>query len=215
FGTVVQNTHYDPKYLNGWGKRGYNWQGSAVVQQELRPGLAVTVGYYRTSNGNQTVTDNLAVTPADYDPYCITVPTDTRLPNSGQPLCGLYDVSVAKRSSVDNLVTLLKNYGHYSSIFNGVDVGFRAQVGTGFIQGGVSTGQTVTDNCATVDSPSKLFCKTTTPFKGQTQVKLNGSQKLPWGFNISCIFQNLSAPSNDASYVATNAEVVGLGRNLS
>ena len=69
--------------LHGWGVRGYNWQTSVQVQQQLWPGTAMNVGYFRTWVGNFQATDNLAVTPADFSPYCITMPVDARLPGGG------------------------------------------------------------------------------------------------------------------------------------
>ena len=66
--------------------------------------LAVSATYARTIYGNFSVTDNLNLTPADYDPYCITLPTDSRLPRSGQQLCGLWDQRINVATS--NLVGL-------------------------------------------------------------------------------------------------------------
>ena len=43
------NTTYADDVLNGFGVRPYTWQGSATVQQELRPSVALMVGYFRTS----------------------------------------------------------------------------------------------------------------------------------------------------------------------
>jgi hypothetical protein len=54
-----------------------------------------------------------------------------------------------------------------------------------------------------------------TPFKGQTQLKLNGSLPLPADFVVSGAFQNVSGPSYNADYDATSAEVAAsLGRPL-
>jgi hypothetical protein len=39
---------YDPVVLNGWNKRGYEWMASVPVDQQLRAGLGVSAGYYRT-----------------------------------------------------------------------------------------------------------------------------------------------------------------------
>ena len=67
-----------PSWITGWGKRPYNWQTSINIDREMLPNLVVNAGYFRTWYGNFMVTDNLRVTPADYSPYCVTVPTDDR-----------------------------------------------------------------------------------------------------------------------------------------
>ena len=56
-------------------RRGYNWDFTTEVQHQLRPGVSMTGGYYRNWFGNFLVTDNTLVTPADFDPFCITAPT--------------------------------------------------------------------------------------------------------------------------------------------
>src|SRR5260221_6254653 len=132
FGTSVVTTRYAPDYLTGWGKAGYSWQGSASVQHELRPGMSLSVGYFRTWYGNFTATDNLAVAPQDYDPYCITAPVDARLPGQGgYQISGLYDLKPAKFGQVNNLMTLASNYGKQTEVYNGVDIGMNARFGIG------------------------------------------------------------------------------------
>ncbi len=63
FGGASTNTTYDPSILSGWQVRPYNWQADIQYQQQLRPGVGVTVGWYRTWYGNLTVTQNTAVPP--------------------------------------------------------------------------------------------------------------------------------------------------------
>ena len=100
---------FDPAYLTGWGSRAYLWSSSLNVQHELRPGVGLTVGYYRTAYGNFTVTDNRALGPADYDPFTITAPADPRLPDSGgYPVTYL---AVNKFVASDNYVTFASKYG--------------------------------------------------------------------------------------------------------
>ena len=96
-----------PDSLGGFNKDSYNWQASLALQHELRSNMALNLGYFRTWYGNFLVTDNLAITPADYDPFCVTAPTDSRLPGdvSGKQICGLYDIKPAKFGQVNNLVT--------------------------------------------------------------------------------------------------------------
>ena len=185
----------------GFGNRGYNWQASVSFQHELTDELAVTTGYYRTWQGNFRTTDNRAVGPADYDPYCITTPQNAGLPGGGGvQTCGLFDINPVARRLVDNLITQTSNFGDRSTVYNGFDVALSARFGGGgFVQGGVSSGQTVDDNCVVIDSPQQLYCKTTVPWVQQTQVKANGSYPLPYGIMASAVFQNLPGPTYGAN----------------
>ncbi len=218
FGTSVLTRRYAPDVLEGFGVRGYTWQSSAQFQHELRPGMALNVDYFRTSLGNFVATDNLRVTPADYDPYCITAPTDPRLGKaSGQQICGLYDVKPAKFGQVETLLARQKAYGKRSEIFNGVDISINARFGRGgVLRGGFSTGRTVQDNCTVIDSPEQArFCRVTLPFKAQNQVKFSTIYPLPWGLQASGNYQHLAGIPIQASFVATNAMIApSLGRNL-
>ena len=134
FGTPVVTTHYADAVTKGFSARPYNWQGSLGIQQELRPGVGLTVSYFRTWYGNLSVTDNLAVTPADFDPYCITTPIDPLLPGGGgQPLCGLANVSNAKFGLADNLVRPASDFGKSTQTYNGVDAVVNGRFGKGWI----------------------------------------------------------------------------------
>jgi hypothetical protein len=234
FGTVVVNTQYANNVLNGFGVRPYTWQSSVSVQQELRPNLAVTVGYFRTTYGNFQVTDNLATTAADLDPYCITAPADARLPNGGgHQICGLADVSPAKFGQVHQLVRQASDVGGISQMFNGFDIGMNARFGKGgLFSGGLSTGKTVYDNCnalmnvappaSPVGAPSAWlgntnYCRQTLAWAAQTQLKFQGVYPLPfWDIQASATFQSLAGIPEGGNYVATNAQIApSLGRNLS
>jgi hypothetical protein len=215
FGTPVITLRYDPEYLTGWGKRDYNWQGSVSVQQELAPRIALNVGYFRTWYGNFTVTDNLAVTSTDYDPFCITAPVDPRLPGGGgNRICDLYDINPAKFGKVDNMVTPVAPFGERTEVFNGADFAINARFNNGgMVSGGVSIGQTAVNNCVVVDSPQQQFCNNTS---SQNQVKWSIVYPLPWwGLQASALFQNLPGINITSSYVASDAQIApSLGRNL-
>jgi hypothetical protein len=215
FGKTDIATRYSSDVLTG--NRDYNWQASATIQHELQSGVALNFGYYRTTYGNFRSTDNLAVTPADYDPFCITMPVDPRLPNSGSQLCGLYDLSPTQFGLVDNVITRASNYGKATEVYNGVQASVNARFGSrGTLSGGISTGLTDFDNCFVVDSPQALqFCHNTLPWASQTQVKFSGTYDLRGGVQLSGVFQNLGGAPIAGSYVATNAQVRdSLGRNL-
>jgi hypothetical protein len=217
FGLAVPSTQPAADVVTGFGNRTYNWQASASVQHELRPGLSVNFGYFRTWYGNFTVTDNQAWLPSDFDHYCVPLPPDDRIPGAGGQMCGLYDITPAKRSLVDNVVKQSAVFGKQTEVFNGFDLTLQARFRDGaLLSGGFSTGHTVTDNCnALPDSPDRNFCRTVNPFAGQSQFKLSGAYPLPWEFQVSATYQDLPGIPVQASYVVSNALIVPtLGRNL-
>ena len=74
FGQPTLSLNYNPKVLNGWGSRPYQWEFSTSVQHELRRGLSMDVGYFRRWFGNFGVTDNLNLGPGDYGAFSVTAP---------------------------------------------------------------------------------------------------------------------------------------------
>src|SRR5262249_25550694 len=123
FGTVVAAKRYDPEILKGWYVRPYIWQTSASVSHELRKGFGVSVGYFRTTFGNFRAVDDLALTPNDFDPFCVTTPVNAALPGGGgQRICGLYDVKPSKFGQSSLLVTKASNFGEKKEIYDGVEV---------------------------------------------------------------------------------------------
>ena len=62
--------------------------------------------------GNFLARVNEAVTASDFDSFCVTVPTDPRLPGGGgNELCGFFDVDPTKFGHVRNLATQASAYG--------------------------------------------------------------------------------------------------------
>ena len=150
FGLPVPGSTYDPEALSGWGRREFNWEFSAGLQQELRPRVALSFGYFRRWYGNFNVIENRAVSAADYDSFSVTTPnTDSHLPNAGSQVTGVFNLKPAAfgRPS-DNYVTFAKNYGKQIQHWNGIDVTVNARPQPGmFLQGGLSSGRTLSDNC--------------------------------------------------------------------
>jgi hypothetical protein len=228
FGTVRPATTWAPDVLGGWGNRQYNWTASAGVQNEIRSGFSVNASYYRTWFGNFTTTHNQFVTPTDYDPYCVTAPVDSRMPNGGgYQICDLGDVKPALFGKVNNIVQKSSRFGHQSEVYNGVDLTTNIRFGRGgFITGGLNTGRTET-HCVVADAPQQ-FCDVVPPF-WLPQVKLSASYPLPWyGVLVSGVFQSVAGlpigtgtttipgAVGAATFVATNAQIApSLGRNLS
>jgi hypothetical protein len=210
-------TTYADDVLKGFGARGYNWNLTTELQRELSNGVSVTAGYYRRSYGNFTATDNILVTPANYDPYCIAAPVDPRLPGGGgNQLCGLYDVTPSKFGQIVNKVSQAANYGKHTEIYNGIDLTGNARFPRGVrISGGMNIGRTETNTCFVVDSPQELrFCNIKPPF--QPNFSFIGVYPWPWwGLQTSAVYRNYPGTPITASYLATSAQILpSLGRNL-
>jgi len=232
----------------GWGVRDSNWDFSTEIQQEVRKGVSMTAGYYRNTGGyyrnansKNRVTDNILVTPADFSSYCVTAPTDPRLPNGGgYQICGMADVNTGKFGQVQQVVEPTGDFGKNIRYNDFISVGLDARLARGArLGGGFDTGRSVNDSCFTVDAPGfynfpgggfgaltygpqsnttingQSVCRIVTPFAGQTQIKLNGSLPLKAGFVVSGVYQDLSGPAIEAVWAAPTAQIApSLGRNL-
>jgi hypothetical protein len=232
FGKQQVRLTADPDWIKGWGKRDYNWQAAFSIDREVLPGVAVGVGYYRTWFGNFTADDNILVEPSDYSHYCVTAPTDSRLPSdvSGQQICGLYDLNNNKVGQVNTVRTLAEKFGKQTETYNGGDVNFTARIPGGVqVSGGWNVGNAIqtgivaggstssrTNNCFVVDSPQQLYqCDVNNPF--QHRFKLNGAYPLPWyGIQVAAVYQNVPSINYGASVSFSSASIASsLGRQLS
>jgi Carboxypeptidase regulatory-like domain len=221
---------YDPDGF-GWGVRPLtNWEFSAGVQHELVPRVSMNVSYFRRVFTTFQVTDNAAVGPADYDPFCVTAPRDPRLPGGGgQQLCGLFDRKPEKVGQSDPVVMATQKIGNQFEHWNGIDVTMNARLSGVLIQGGISTGKQMTDNCEIISQLPELneaadpafngltqstqFCHLEYPFL--TQAKLLGSYTLPWEVQVAATYQNLPGPVITANAVFTSEQIApSLGRPL-
>ena len=193
FGSMTPATVSDSALKNGWNKRGYNWEFSAGVQQQIMPRVSVEASYFRRIFGNFTVTENLAYDGRNgcgsatdhsgcFDQFSVIAPVDSRLGDrSGQTVNGFYDVktSVAKVPALNSVVLVKDLPGDPNQIqhWNGVDLNVNARLSNGvLLQGGISTGRNSTNNCAVVQmlpealgSTGLQDCAVTEPF--ETQVK--------------------------------------------
>jgi hypothetical protein len=233
FGQRTAGTRYSEDALTGFNDQYHNWQASLAVQHELTTGVGLNIGYFRTWYGGKCggsgltntvtcllVTDNLRVTPADFDQFCITPPVDSRLPEGGgNRLCGLYDVRPALFGQTDNLARPASDFGKRTRVYNGVDITVNSRLAAGGqVSGGISLGRTVTDDCLVVDSPQDArpgFCRVVPPWGASTQTKFMVVYPLPWDVQTSAIYQNSAGIAITANLVVPNAQIApSLGRNL-
>jgi hypothetical protein len=239
FGKTNITTTYDDALRDGWNARAHNWETSAGIQHELMRGMSVNATYFRRWYGNFQANQNVATAPSDYDQFCVTAPSDPRLPGGGgYPICGLYDVNPSKFGQNRSLVTFADNIGTYWEHYNGVDLTVNARLPHGgLLQGGVNLGRSEVNACGVVlgrpdivftqlDIPvqqaanttvvqprSENYCDIKPPFN--PNVKVLGSHGLIWGLQASASYQNVPGPMILASQSIANAQIRPvLARNL-
>ena len=221
FGTSVANVTFDENALTGWGKRQFNWEISAGVQHELAPNVSLDVNYFRRWYGNFVITDDLAIGPEDFDRYSVTAPTDPNLPGGGgYVIDDLFDIKPEVfGTAADPLVTLSREYGKQTDMWQGADFVLNARPAAGmFFQGGISTGRRIEDNCdivTKVDNPSTQFCHREEPLS--TRFKGYGAFTVPGvDVQLAATYQNRSGAEVIAEHTYRNSAVrSSLGRSLS
>jgi len=150
FGSTNAAIQYDPDVLTGWGHRPANWEFSGGVQQQLPYRMSIDVTYFRRIWENFEIVDNTQVAASDFTPFNMTVPTDSRLPTSGQQLT-YYNVVPAKFGQQTLYHTLSDKVGNEYEHWNGVDIVLNGRLNNGMrFQAGLSTGHSTADNCAIV-----------------------------------------------------------------
>ena len=151
--SVVLGAHeatqrFDPAWSHGWGLKKANWEFSGSIQHELFDNVSLDVGYFRRTYVNFDAWDNLAVGPADFEQYTITVPNDDRLPGGGgYPLTVVDMTPEAFARAQDNVKTGTNNLGGESEMWHGVDISMNARLEGVLLQGGLATGRRISDYC--------------------------------------------------------------------
>ena len=138
-------------------------------------------------------------------------------------MSGFKDINPDKAAlAPNNYFTLARNYGKQIEHWNGMDLTLNARIRAGMtVQGGISTGRRVTDNCDIVDDvPESALL--TGPYCLQEENFLTDG-KLVWTYTIpkidvsvSGLFISRPGPAISANRVVPNAEIApSLGRSLS
>jgi hypothetical protein len=240
FGTSTFSNTIDPDILQGWGVRPSDWNWSVGVQHEVLPRTSVEVAFVHREFYGFAITDNLAVTPADFTQFSIPAPADPRLPGGGGYQVGpLYDLNNPALFGVTrNYITYSDRYGDAYQKFNGVDVTFNARPRNGLsVQGGFAGGYSTADVCEIrAQVPEMLifgtsgltnpWCRIETGFMPQykgiasyivpkLEVTLSGTFTSKPGINVSGFGTPVAGGAFAANYTISNAQLAPiLGRPL-
>ncbi|MBM3820060.1 MAG: TonB-dependent receptor [Acidimicrobiia bacterium] len=236
FGTSQSSEVRDRDLREGFGKRQYNYELSFGVQREILPRVSADVAFFRRWYGNFTVTDDLNLSPADFDVFSISAPRNSLLPDGGgQTLNGIYNLKPAVFGRPqNNKVTLSDNYGKQLEHWNGFDVNLQARMDNGLLlRGGVGTGSRMTDNCEIVERLPEMLLSAQNLGDANNNVWLPAQwchQEEPWraqwkGVGIYTIprvevqiagtFQSIPGGLRPANYNLSSAEAARtLGRPL-
>ncbi len=239
-GSLNVAARYDSSITGGFGVRPNDREVSAGIQHQVLPRMALDFQFTRHSFGNFIAAEDTARPPAtSYSQFCVTAPSDSRLPNNGgNQICGFMDQNPSTFTTVPfYVVQAASNFGDVTDVYTGYDFNANARLARGgFISGGVSVGHEVTDNCevagkasvtyapvagvlsssagtlanaAGLGTPSTLYCHVEPPY--QADVKGFASYPLPWlGLTTSATLQNRPGPQILARYTVTSAQVTGL-----
>jgi hypothetical protein len=210
FGKITNRT-LDPTY-----RREYNLQYNAGIQHELRPGMAVSVNWYRRALYNTQYTRNRAVDPlADWTTATIVNPLNGEL-------IAAYQINQNRNGIAPDLyLTNMADTNLRRNIYTGFELGTSARLPrrTSFFAGWTFE-RTIDVDCtmntanasATLNTPNTLrFCDQSggtyqdlgqnAPIPFRHEIKLNGTLPLWYGFEVSASFQSYAG----APKATTNA----------
>ena len=181
-------------------KRPYQMLWDAAIQHEVLPGFGLSVSFAQRSFYEQHWTDNLALSPDDYQ--LLTVPD----PRGNGATLPVYNIARDKFGLVEELDT---NSDENTRMYRGVDVSFNIRLpGGAAFYGGTSTGRTVARNCQVEDLNQLRFCDQSEygiPFR--TSFKFAGSYPARWGIQLSGTFSSVPGSDRGINYQVTRTLV--------
>jgi hypothetical protein len=185
--------------LNEYGEypRTWNLESALEVQHEILPRLSGTASWFRGNFHNLTTTINRSYSHADYTPFTVFNPL------TGEPIEVFARSLAAAARPTSNLDTFDPERERLYESFN---IEFNARPGRGiFVFGGLAVERQLDIACTAPDDPNTLrFCndhENNVPFR--KNFKLSGTVPLPWGINMSAVFQSNHGTASSRTLVAT------------
>ena len=179
--------------------RPYQWVYDVAFQHELVRGVGVSVSYNRRDFYKTFWTQNLAQPLSAYTLASVPDPL-----NIGQTV-PIYNLAPAAFGLVDLLDDNSPNNRQY---YQGVDVTVNVRYKRATINGGTSTGRTLSVTCDVQDPNNLRFCDQTTysvPFR--TLLRLSGGYALPYGIRASAVFSSVPGAARQLTYLVTRTQL--------
>ena len=108
--------------------------------------------------GNFRVTDDLAVSPADYQRFTFVAPSDSRLPGGGGQTFTAFDLTQAANAIPARYhVTRALNVGAHTEVYTGISFGAKPAGERPDHAGRRGPGRVVTDDCDIVDDLPEML----------------------------------------------------------
>lgn len=166
-------------------KRVYNIEATLGVQHELAPGVQLNAGWFHRTFHNLPRQTNTLQSFSDYTLVNVVSPLDGSV-------IPMYNVSLAARTRINNVVSTDDSQKEW---YNGYEVSFNARLPHGAtLFGGTTAERMIWTLCNERSNPNNLlYCDASNsnlPFR--KQLKLAGSVPLPYGIQISSVFQSIA-----------------------
>ncbi|MBI3494284.1 MAG: TonB-dependent receptor [Acidobacteria bacterium] len=133
-GSLNVAARYDSSITGGFGVRPNDREVSAGIQHQVLPRVALDFQFTRHSFGNFFASQDTARPPAtSYSQFCVTAPSDSRLPNNGgNQICGFMDQNPSTFTTVPfYVVQAASNFGDVSDVYTGYDFNANARLPRG------------------------------------------------------------------------------------
>ncbi len=226
FGTQVFSTTYDPDMFQGWYTRPMDWELGASVQRQVFTRMSVEVGWHRRWIDKWTLINNVANTYADFQPYWVTGPADSRLgAASGRVIDDQWNIIPSKFGLMQNETVLENNIegANRKNWWNGVDLNVNARLANGLtLRGGAVFSTSGDDYCTykdlgyygtgIVEGPSHRNCRSTSPW--QPEYRALGTYTVPRiDVQVAGTLTSRPGPTKVANYQFLASEIAQtLGR---
>jgi carboxypeptidase family protein len=177
--------------------RPYQWVYDLAVQHEVATGVSLSVSYNRRDFNEIIWTQNLL---APFSQYTLMSVPDPLVAGQTIPVYNL------NRSALGLVDLLDDNSPNNRMYYQGVDVTAAVRWRGASLNGGTSTGRTISSTCDVQDPNDLRYCDQTTyhvPLR--TLFRVSGTYELFWGIRASGVFQSVPGAARQLTYLVTRA----------